>query len=281
MTFQQTLERVQDRKKKLADDAKPLWFRGHRLVKWKLRSRQHRRFLDVCERYKVNEDFHILRQDEKTLFLRFKSQACSLLSPNQTSMWSLLLTMQHYGLPTRFLDWTESFSCALYFALKDANGEDAAIFLLSPEQLNTVSAGCEGLVFVDDFGALPTIDFRPYHPCHLPRPEHELKTIAVCTQMVNPRMVAQRSVFTLSGDSFESLETEFGDQLSRRGVLEKIVLPRDTLADARDFLDLIGVTDFTFFPDLHGLAQSCERDTRRLYELADKLFQEPGEIPPE
>ena len=44
--------------------------------------------------------------------------------------------MQHYGAPTRLLDWTESPLLALYFALKQNYGYyDAAIWMLNPSAL--------------------------------------------------------------------------------------------------------------------------------------------------
>jgi len=37
--------------------------------------------------------------------------------------WNLLFTMQHHGVMTRLLDWTESFAVALFFAYDNWNSE--------------------------------------------------------------------------------------------------------------------------------------------------------------
>lgn len=58
--------------------------------------------------------------------------------PQRYDRASWLTLMQHYGLPTRLLDWSESPLVALYFALssdEDAK-TDAAVWVLNPMELN-------------------------------------------------------------------------------------------------------------------------------------------------
>jgi hypothetical protein len=136
--------------------------------------------------------------------------------------------------------------------------------VLDPENLNNSNFGYPGqLALGEDIGY--EIDLLPYHPGYETneRPQH---IIAVAPMLTNSRMLAQQSVFTLCGDSFESLEDKYKEFIS------KIVLPADTYAESQRFLDLVGVGHFGYFPDFEGLRNELVGDLKREVENTRDKF---------
>jgi len=253
------------------------WYRGERDAAWKLKSTLHRladRLTEgLAEPWSERERIDHLRDEYKTLYRKFQAEAWPLLQEHERSDWGVVFTMQHFSLPTRLLDWSESFACAVFFAQLRRKPDDAAsIWVLDPHQLNTLGCGRTGVVALHEDADDPAnLDTMRWHPKRIP-PTELLQTIAVSPIYTNSRMVQQRARFTLMGDSFLPLDEQFGGALGKKDRLRRIVLPPETFADAEAFLSAAGLNAFSFFPDLQGLALKHEAQVESDIRFAKRVF---------
>ena len=182
--------------------------------------------------------------DEKNLYYEFRARAGALLDPNYSS-WDILFLMQHHGVPTRLLDWTESFAAALYFALEGAKW-DADIWMLDPYLLNRSLFVSESIIDVGlDLGAKYfDLFIRPNKSVHHPNSP----VIAIYPRRQIARLASQTGLFTLhfSSDALEDLDGAW---------LTRFHLQAQAVADTQMFLRLMGINGFSLFPDLDGLAR--------------------------
>ena len=108
------------------DDVGGPWYRGQQRKQWTLIPNIVRL---GCSDRAIEDD---IREEFAT-----RAPALSRFEMSPTNAWDLYFLMQHYGAPTRLLDWTESPAIALYFAVRDNPGHyDSAVWTLDPYRLN-------------------------------------------------------------------------------------------------------------------------------------------------
>ena len=144
-------------------------------------------------------------------------------------------------------------------------------WILNPEKMNEISIGQDGIVAFDDLVSESDIDGRAWHPRY-GAPTSDPPSIAISPVISNARMSAQRSMFTLSGDSFAPLDEQQSSRLVTAGVLQKIELQPESYDEIAEFLHISRLTPFAFFPDLEGYRlEHLDRTERVVSNVKDFL----------
>jgi hypothetical protein len=183
-----------------------------------------------------------------------------------------LFYMQHYGVPTRLLDWTSNPFIAMYFALSSARpeakggySEDAAVWVLDPVAWNNVALahqtyGNAGPIFdkvVSNSYSPVKMTRNQLDPNSLPAMEERPATILGVAN--NPRIFAQKGVFTVFGKDMNPMDVQFDKHKFQPHCLQKLIIPKGKIDDLLKTLLQIGYTDSVTYPDLQGLVMEIKR----------------------
>lgn len=190
---------------------------------------------------------------ERNFTGRFRERARSRYPncPEKDDPAAWLSLMQHYRLPTRLLDWTESPLIALYFALSEENDQPSAIWALSPTAFNEALFG-QNVIFGEQNPQIQNLFLDSF------RPEiNQTGVAAVQSPEIDIRNLVQLSQHTVHGDSNPIEEIE-----GNNNYLFKFEVPVGAKEGLKQSLYILGIREANLFPDLEHLAK----------ELADMTF---------
>ena len=194
----------------------------------------------------------------------------------------MLVEMQHYGIPTRLLDWTIAPLTALFFAChsehpsdveKNSNGE---IWILNPwnaynkiREQNTTSSGislpstymdinihARSLLALNwtDNEIKQFINDKYHYNISPVEYEYSLPYIA---KYGNDRIVAQRGAFTIWGKKSNSLDAQ--SLIYNDLNLISIKVDRNKKDSILEELNRLYINEYTVYPDYKGLAGLIRR----------------------
>lgn len=250
------------------------WYRGHADKEWELIPKVQRNFVGSEEDLLRRERYYT--NDFQARASVFKSPALPI---DEYASW--LTLMQHYGLPTRLLDWSRSPLVALYFAVSDESQyeKDGCIWMLTPGKLNesqklekpskfdgkeydnvyiyntqhkTIAMMIYSAFRRWKFSSVPDA-ITPEDRKFAHRFENLKDKIAACYPTeADSRVYNQFSAFTVH-NSMKKLADICDDH-----TLLKITIPHEYKGKLKHELSVCGITQSYIFPDLEHLANEIK-----------------------
>lgn len=215
--------------------------------------------------------------NEKEVMQECRRRALSLGSvPSWREYDAWLFLMQHHGLSTRLIDWTESSGTALFFAVehwrkyRGDTGFAPVVWIVNPHALNFEEGGSiipgtgedeyvqspegsdvwfgKGNLAAAFLGDGAKVENTDEYICRE-------KPIAVATRYVHTRMQVQRSCFTVHGRRKDGFDTLYANcNLAKHEILKPVRIDPDSAPRIADELREFGISRTTLFPDLEGIA---------------------------
>jgi len=237
----------------------PFWFRGHSKCFGNLNPRIFREGSSQVESF----FFGTLKEREFRYIDEYQRKVPVFSNdiPEKGSIeW--LFMMQHYGAPTRLLDWTENILVATYFAVCEHMKEDGEIWVIFPQKLNKHYAG--EFFWLWDSPQVSYLAKEPFWNGTSDKLAEKLglrkfsqTPLAFYPPLSNPRMVAQSSVFTIhpepndkKDNTIVSLSCLFLNNME----MVRYVIPSGCKSEICNDLNKLGINRTRLFPEQDSVA---------------------------
>jgi hypothetical protein len=214
-------------------------------------------------------------------------------TPENERIDEWLFFAQHFGIPTRLLDWTESALVALFFAINKCSDKDPVVWILKPIDLNKSSyknplqKNIGDHQYSDEF-PLTWIENRGTKRYFMGIQIREKKTydvghinfkaawthnrygidlpLAIISSNIVERIYSQKSCFTIHGRIREPLNKILLDKNlnKKEELLKKITIDNNCRENILKDLKLMGITSSSLFPDIEHLCIDIVNECKRL-----------------
>jgi hypothetical protein len=181
------------------------------------------------------------------------------------SVWHWLSVAQHYGLPTRLLDWTYSPFIAIHFATANIENfdTDGIIWAVHYVKAHKLLPDSLKLKLQDEGANIFTVQM-------LSDTIRSLKELSSLSQKpfvvffeppsIDDRIVNQFAFSSVMSHSVAILDEWLGDHPD---IWRKIIIPFELKWEIRDKLDQANITERVLFPGLDGLSRWLKRQYSR------------------
>ncbi|MDX2302033.1 MAG: FRG domain-containing protein [Microscillaceae bacterium] len=199
---------------------------------------------------------------EKHLIRNFSKYSKSLLNIGRIdSFWDTLAVAQHFGLPTRLLDWTYSPYVALHFATSDLEKfrQDGVIWAVNHEKVIHYLPDQLKQILLEEGSNKFTTELLN-HVCKSWKEFSSLQQDSFVIFFEPPsfdeRIINQFALFSAMSDAQAMLD----EWLEKHPDLYfRIIIPADLKWEVRDKLDQANINERVLFPGLEGLSTWLKR----------------------
>lgn len=264
-------------------DADELVYRGQSYDGWGLVPSVYR----GLEAVGVDDVFDELVRMERDLYREFQNKSARFLGEQVLTAWNALVSAQHYGSPTRLLDWTTKLLGGAYFAAAGSPDRDGVVWVARPGSLPIPAE--LGRLYLRR--SLRVEQVRRYIPdSNLPfmmpisrpmaafggaedesageviafdqsgSPDYEGLFIFLEAPFTNPRIGAQGGLFSVYVSSTEEIVLDHAEYLrlierkTGTAILHRLIIPARSKREMIRDLERLGIDAFALFPDVEGLS---------------------------
>jgi hypothetical protein len=268
---------------KIANEVEDIWFRGHACASYRLVPSALRDTIPLTDargnkvekgQQVISHGGHVTGISPENMFYEFKARAVPFLNREPSNNFEWMFLMQHYGVPTRLLDWTTNALVALFFAIEsnptsdeewpydnspskhfmesdEFCSEGAAVFAISPSKLNDLTVSNPAKIYICEEADKWSHYFDPM--------SHEgisnFLPIAVQSSHIDTRIRSQSGHFTLHGSNI--WELDYYSPL--REIMHKIFIPYMVVPQMLKDLQALGITESFIYPGLESLSRDIKR----------------------
>jgi hypothetical protein len=225
-----------------------VWFRGHSNEDYILSPGIYR-----VDAQNENDRLSL----ERHLSQEFRALAAAHLVGREKDA-EVYFLQQHYGMPTRLLDWTTSLLTALWFAVENEDDtHNGKIFMMDAYSMKTNDT-------YKDFGiASPTntVLLKALEPIFQWTEVSNFPNFIIPVRPAHNdwRIRQQQSFFTFhvpdaSGKEISTKKAALTK--SDNPTLKSIIVPKEKKKDIKKVIELLGINAFTVYGDLNNLSKS-------------------------